>query len=42
MINYKWLRIINYLYIVVAIAVIGLSLTIPPTLRRTLQPGLCS
>ena len=39
MINYKWLRIINYLYIVVAIAVIGLSLTIPPrasALRRAL------
>ncbi len=39
MINYKWLRIINYLYIVVVIAVIGLSLTIPPrasALRRAL------
>ena len=39
MINYKWLRIINYLYIVVAIAVTGLSLTIPPrasALRRAL------
>ena len=39
MINYKWLRIINYLYIVVAIAVIGLSFAIPPrasALRRAL------
>ena len=39
MIDYKWLRIINYLYIVVVIAVIGLSLTIPPrtsALRRAL------
>ena len=43
MINYKWLRIINYLYIVVLIAVIGLSLTIQPRaseLRRgQLKPG---
>ena len=34
MINYKWLRIINYLYIVVAIAVIGLALQYRPGHRR--------